>query len=80
MIDHVLQAEEMCPEIKGLYTLNVDFRKLDTWQHGISTEAKSAKDPYSRAIYIARMLRNTRDFCSSDIHFAFYTFSYLELK
>jgi hypothetical protein len=33
-----------------------------------------------RALYIARMLRNTRDFCSSDIHFAFYAFSYLELK
>jgi hypothetical protein len=78
--DHVLQAEELCQEMKGLYTLKVDYRKLDVWKYGSSAEAKSAKDPCSRAIYIARMLRNTRDFCSSDIHFAFYAFSYLELK
>jgi hypothetical protein len=82
IIDHVLQAEELCQEMKGLYTLNVDYRKLPlyAWKYGSSTKAKSAKDPCSRAIYIAHMLRNTRDLCSSDIHFAFYAFSYLELK
>jgi hypothetical protein len=45
IIDHVLQAEELCQEMKGLYTLNVDYRKLDVWKYGSSTEAKSAKDP-----------------------------------
>jgi hypothetical protein len=80
IIDHVLQAEELCQEMKGPYTLNVDYRKMDVWKYGNSTEAKSAKDPYSRALYITRMLQNTRDFCSSDIRFAFYAFSYLELK
>jgi hypothetical protein len=80
IIDHVLQAEEVCQEMKGLYTLNVDCRKLDACKYGSSSEATSAKDPSSRAIYIARMLRNTRDFCSSDIHFAFYAFLYLKLK
>jgi hypothetical protein len=80
IIDHVLQAEELCQEMKGLYTLNVDYRKLDAWKYGSCSEATSAKSPSSRAIYITRMLRNTRDFCSSDIHFAIYAFSYLELK
>jgi hypothetical protein len=60
IIDHVLQAEELCQEMKGLYTLNVDYRKLDVWKYGSSTEAKSAKGPSSRALYIARMLRNIR--------------------
>jgi hypothetical protein len=80
IVDHVLQAEEMCQEMKGLCTLNMDIRKLDTWKYGISAEAKSAKDPSSKASYIARMLRKTRDLCSADIQFVIYTVSYIELK
>ena len=80
IIDHVLQAEEICQRMKGLCTLNLDFRKSDEWKYGTSTEAKSAKDPCSKAICIARMLRKTRDLCSADLDFVFYAFSYLELK
>ena len=80
IIDNVLQAEEMCQEKKGLRRLSNDFRKLDGWEHWIPAEAKSAKDPYLKAKYIARLLWRTRDLCSADIKFVFYVFSYLELE